>query len=127
VKILGQVAYEELPPLYAAASLFLFPSICESFPNILLEALAAGVPVLSSNACSMPEIAGDAALYFDARSPAQIAERIASVWGNDKERLRLGEAGVRQAAKYSWNQTAEELLAVLQAAAQGSAGGAEIT
>lgn len=117
VKILGQVPYEQLPSLYAAASLFLFTSICESFPNILLEALAAGVPVLSSDRCSMPEIAGDAAVYFDPHSPEQIARRIVEVWSHPTEQERLRAAGVAQAQKYSWNRTGEELLRVLSAAA----------
>jgi glycosyltransferase involved in cell wall biosynthesis len=113
VRFLGHVPYEDLPPLYAAASLFLFPSTCESFPNILLEALATGVPVLSSNRCSMPEIAGDSALYFDPDDPADIARLIVETWADAATRDRLGRAGVERAKRFSWNATAQGLLRIM--------------
>ncbi len=72
----GKVEYEELPTVYKNASLFIFPSSCENCPNILLEAIGCGVPVLSSNSDPMPEFAKDAALYFDENNYHDISRKI---------------------------------------------------
>jgi glycosyltransferase involved in cell wall biosynthesis len=114
VRILGHVPSDDLPPLYAAASMFLFPSTCESFPNILLEALASGAPTLTSNMCSMPEIATNGADYFDPRSPDELASRILSLWNAPTRRTALALAGVARAQQFSWNRMAEELLLLLR-------------
>jgi glycosyltransferase involved in cell wall biosynthesis len=113
VKILGHVPHADLPPLYAAASMFLFSSTCESFPNILLEAMGSGAPVLSSDRCSMPEIAADGALYFDPFQPQQIADLLASLWADPERRRTLSELGTARAKSFSWNRTAEQLLRTL--------------
>ncbi len=117
VRLLGHVPYEKLPPLYAAASLFLFPSTCENFPNILVEGMASGAPTLASRLGPMPEIAGDGAVYFDPFSPDDIAEVIVRTWQDDAARTALRERGIRQSARYSWSETARQLLGVLRDAA----------
>jgi len=114
VRILGHVPDADLPPLYASAAMFLFPSTCESFPNILLEAMGSGAPVLSSDRCSMPEIAGDGALYFNPFKPQEIADLVTSLWA-DQERLRaLSKRGTARAKGFSWNLTAQQLLERLE-------------
>jgi glycosyltransferase involved in cell wall biosynthesis len=114
VRILGHVPDADLPPLYAAAAMFLFSSTCESFPNILLEAMGSGAPVLSSNRCSMPEIAGNGALYFDPFQPQQIADLVTALWANQDRLRALSERGTARATGFSWNRTAEQLLEGLE-------------
>jgi len=116
VRILGHLPYESLPPLCAAAALFLFPSTCESFPNILIEGLASGIPVLSSNRCSMPELAQAGAVYFNPDSPEEIGCAIADLWNDPAAQERLRAAGVAQAARYSWGATADRLLELMEQA-----------
>ena len=117
VKLLGQVPYEDLPPLYAAAQLFLFPSTCESFPNILVEGLSSGAPTLSSKLGPMPEIAGEGALYFDPFQPQEIADQIVRLFLDQPLRERLSLRGIEESKRYSWAQTARGLLQALEEAA----------
>jgi glycosyltransferase involved in cell wall biosynthesis len=117
VRLLGHVPYEKLPPLYASASLFLFPSTCENFPNILVEGMASGVPTLASKLGPMPEIAGDGAVYFDPFEPDEIAEVIVRYWQDEAARAALRDRGIRQSERYSWNETARQLLDVMGEAA----------
>jgi|GEM_PF-136161 len=117
VRLLGEVPYQDLPPLYAAARLFIFPSTCESFPNILIEALASGVPTLASSLGPMPEIAGDGALYFDPFDPSDLAAKMVQLSADEPLRAALGQRGVAQSARYSWAQTARGILGALEEAA----------
>ena len=118
VKLLGEVAYEELPPLYAGATLFVFPSSCENFPNILVEGLASGVPTLCSRLGPMPEVAGDGAAFFDPFDPDQIAAALVRLFHDPAEQQRLRERGLARAARYSWQATARGLLDVFAEAAR---------
>jgi glycosyltransferase involved in cell wall biosynthesis len=117
VLLVGQVPYEDLPPLYAAASLFLFPSSCENFPNILVEALASGVPTLASRLGPMPEIAGEGAAYFDPFDPNDIARAILAHWDQPDRCAALREAGLKRSSRYSWSQCAAGILKALEEAA----------
>jgi glycosyltransferase involved in cell wall biosynthesis len=110
VHFLGQVPYADLPPLYAAASMFVFPSTCESFPNILIEGMSSGVPTLSSCLGPMPELAADGATYFDPFDPDDIAGSILRIWTNPAEASALAQRGVEVAQRYSWDATARQLL-----------------
>jgi glycosyltransferase involved in cell wall biosynthesis len=112
VKLVGHVPYADLPALYAGAELFLFPSTCESFPNILIEAMASGTPTLASNHASMPELAGDGAVYFDPFEPDEIAAQIVRLWHDEGARRELRERGLARCQRYSWAQTAREILQV---------------
>jgi glycosyltransferase involved in cell wall biosynthesis len=116
VRLLGQIPYDKLPPLYAAASMFLFPSTCENFPNILVEAMASGVPTLASRLGSMPEIAGDGADYFDPFNADEIAAQIVRYWSNASACAELSARGGRQSERYSWRDTARGLLGILEGA-----------
>jgi glycosyltransferase involved in cell wall biosynthesis len=114
VHLLGHVPYDKLPTLYAAASLFLFPSTCENFPNILIEAMASGVPTLASKLGSMPEIAGDGAAYFDPFNTEDIAQQIGHYWKDESARASLRERGMKQSQRYSWDETAQSVLSILE-------------
>ncbi len=110
VKALGYVPRAELPAIYRASSLFVFPSFYEGQGLPPLEALAAGVPVAASSAGSLPEVLGEAAVYFDPANPEDIARSILLGLTDQSLRSRLREAGPRQAAPFTWGRTAEETL-----------------
>jgi glycosyltransferase involved in cell wall biosynthesis/SAM-dependent methyltransferase len=110
VDFLGNVPRKDLPALYASATTFVFPSQCESFPNILIESLSSGVPTLASRAGPMPELAGDAARYFDGTDPKDIAASMVQLAREPETSLWLAARGQKQAARYSWEQTATALL-----------------
>jgi glycosyltransferase involved in cell wall biosynthesis len=107
VRFLGWTTAETLEALYALAAAFVYPSLYEGFGLPVLEAMARGVPVACSNATSLPEVAGDAALLFDPERVQDIAAAITRLLADDglAERLRL--AGRRRAAEFSWQRTAE--------------------
>jgi glycosyltransferase involved in cell wall biosynthesis len=120
VRFLGWLRAEDLPALYAAAELLVFPSLFEGFGIPVLEAMAVGCPVACSDATSLPEIAGDAALTFDARLPEAIAARVAEVLGSRDLRRRLAAAGLARAAEFRWDRAARETIAVYRRAAAGA-------
>jgi glycosyltransferase involved in cell wall biosynthesis len=102
----------DLPAVYAAAQLFIFPSIYEGFGLPVLEAMACGAPVVCSNATSIPEVAGDAALLFDPFEPDAIRETMRTALADDALRESLRQRGYRRAAKFSWERAADETLAL---------------
>lgn len=113
----GYVPDADLPALYAGAELFAFPSLAEGFGLPPLEAMACGTPVLASNAASLPEVLGAAALYTPARDAAALAAAIERILCDEQLRQELKQLGLAQAARYSWQQAARETLAVYAAAA----------
>lgn len=101
----GAVAYDDLPAIYQNATANIFASSCENCPNILLEALAAGRPVLSSDVPPMPEFGGTAPIYFSPFDPESIARAFEQVLsGADTD--RLGAAAQAQSHQYRWSATA---------------------
>lgn len=113
----GFVPDEDLPPLYGAAEAFLFPSLYEGFGLPVIEAMACGCPVITSNVSSMPEIAGDAALLVDPTDVKQIAEAIKKVLNGNGVKSALSEAGVRRADFFSWEKSAKETVALIRSVA----------
>ena len=109
----GWIPREELYGLYARATAFLYPSLFEGFGLPVLEALAAGVPTACSQIEPINSIAGDAALKFDPRDPAAIAEAMHRLVTDDALRGRLAAAGPLRAAQFSWRTTAEGVLDAL--------------
>jgi glycosyltransferase involved in cell wall biosynthesis len=108
----GFVAEADLPALYSAAHIYACPSLYEGFGFTVLEAMACGVPVVCSAATSLPEVAGDAALYADSRIPEQFGRALAEVWTNRDLRNRLVHKGYENLRRFSWERTAEQILNV---------------
>jgi glycosyltransferase involved in cell wall biosynthesis len=102
----GPVPHNELPAVYRHALVNIFASECENCPNILLEALAAGRPVLSSDCPPMTEFGGPAAIYFDPRNPLELAEKLGNVL-DDPSRLEVLAALAEQRSRlFDWRRTA---------------------
>lgn len=112
VRFIGFVDDEDLPSLYSGADLFLFPSLYEGFGLPLLEAMACGVPVISSNASSLPEVGRDTAVYLSPHDGQSWSRTIIDLLKNDEKRQALGEKGVAHAATFSWKKTAVQLLKI---------------
>lgn len=108
--ITGFVADEDLPYLYTAATAYVFPSLAEGFGLPPLEAMACKIPVISSSVSCMPEILGDAALYFNPYDIADISSAITKIMNEKQLRERLTKKGLKQISKYSWEKMAEETL-----------------
>lgn len=106
---LGYVTDQDYVNLLAGASAFVYPSIYEGFGLPILEAFYHQVPVACSNTSSLPEVAGEAAIYFDPLNIEQMAKAIAEAI---KNKDKLVEAGVKQLAKFSWDKAAKETLDV---------------
>jgi len=113
VRILGFVDDADLPALYRHAALFAFPSLYEGFGLPVLEAMACGVPVVCSNASSLPEVAGDAALLVDPLDTDGLAAAIARALADGDLREGMIARGLAQAARFTWKQAARQLLGVL--------------
>lgn len=110
VRLLGWLSGEELEGLWQVADLFVYPSLYEGFGLPVLEAMARGVPVACSNASSLPEVAGDAALTFDPRDEAQIAAALERLLSNPAEADRLRARGTERARMFTWERTAQMTL-----------------
>jgi glycosyltransferase involved in cell wall biosynthesis len=108
----GFVSDAELKWLYQNALVYVFPSLSEGFGLPGLEAMVHGCPVVSSNATCLPEVYGDAAVYFDPNSAQDMADKITSVLSDESLRKELVEKGYIQAKKYSWRRMAEQTLEV---------------
>lgn len=120
----GYVPDEDLPYLYAGAEIFVYPSFYEGFGLPILEAMAAGTPVLTSNLSSMPEVAGDAALLVDPYNILSIATGMISLASDEKLREDLARAGRSRARSFSWDRTAELTREILIEARGGMVYGA---
>ncbi len=108
----GYVPAADLPLLYNAATLAAMPSVYEGFGLPVLEAMACGTPVVSSDASCLPEIGGSAARYFDPRDVEAMAEALRAVWTDVELRAEMRTEGLAQAARFSWARAAEQTLAV---------------
>jgi len=112
VRVLRHVPAAELPALYEAASVFLFPSLEEGFGLPVLEAMASGLPVVASHTSSLPEVGGDAALYVDPHDPHDIAEKVRQAVEAPGLRQQMIQQGLARAREFSWRRTAEATLRV---------------
>jgi alpha-1,3-rhamnosyl/mannosyltransferase len=106
VEYLGYVAEAALPGLTAAATAFVYPSLYEGFGFPVAQAMAARVPVITSNVSSLPEVAGDGALLVDPRSSAELTRALRRVLEEPALRETLGQAGRARAEQYRWAETA---------------------
>lgn len=109
VLLFEQVRDDALPSLYRHARLFVYPTFAEGFGMPVIEAMCSGVPVVTSNTTSLPEIAGDAARLVDPHQPEQIAEAIAEVLADPALDARMRLAGLEQARRFRWADSAATL------------------
>ena len=116
VGCLGYVDEADLPGLYSHAELFLYPSLYEGFGLPVVEAMACGVPVLTSSTSSLAEIAEDAALLVDPHDGDAMTQALEHILTDSHERERLVAAGLDKVSGYSWERTARETLAVYEEA-----------
>lgn len=114
VKHVGYVSDEELRTLYEHASCFVYPSFYEGFGLPPLEAMTCGCPVIVSNAASLPEVCGDAALYCDPYSPEDIADKIRLVLNDTTLRNNLIQKGLERSKLFTWDKCAKEVLNVIE-------------
>lgn len=104
---------EDLPALYAGATLFVYPSLYEGFGLPVVEAMACGAPVVSSRASSLPEVGGDAVLYFDPRDVGALVDAMRRALADESLRNNMRARGIEQAKKFSWDKAARELMQYL--------------
>lgn len=109
----GAVSHANLPARCAAADIFVFASSCENMPNVLLEGMAAGLPVACSDRGPMPEVLGEAGVYFDPESAASISQALRQLIDSPQLRMRKAQAALQRARQYTWTRCATETFAFL--------------
>ena len=114
VQFLGGVASGELVRLYQRCGVFVFSSTVETFGNPLVEAMACGTPIACSNTAAMPEVAGNAAEFFDPASVDSMVAVIQRLLDDEKLRQDLSRKALKRAKAFSWPRTAEKTLAVIK-------------
>ena len=119
VRVLGGCTTAELDSLYAFADCLVLPTLHEGFGLPVLEAMDRSLPVACSDIAALREVAGPAALYFDPRSPREIAARVCELLGDDRLGDRLRELGRARAARFSWSAAADGTLASYRRALAG--------
>lgn len=110
IHLTGYVPNNELPVIISQSKLFLYPSLRESFGIPILEGMACGVPVITSNTSSMPEVASDAALLVNPESPDEIASAIGKVLEDPALYKTLSLKGIERASRFSWKKMAQSYL-----------------
>ena len=114
----GFVADDDLNCLYNGAQVFVLPSFCEGYGLPALEAMACGTVVIGSDTTSVPEVVGDAGLFFDPHNAGQLEMHLRELLDDDELRARLGRRSLERAATFSWEQSARDTLAIFTAAAR---------
>jgi glycosyltransferase involved in cell wall biosynthesis len=108
VRVLGAVPYEDLPGYYQNAAANVFASSCENCPNIMLEALASGRPLLASDVAPMPEFGGQHIGYFSPFDPSSLEIAMRKVLEDSSTAKCWAEGALQQASHYSWAKTAHD-------------------
>ena len=114
VRLLERVDDEALPAVLRHALLFVYPAFAEGFGMPVAEAMASGVPVITSNTSSLPEVAGDGALLVDPASPAALGAAMAQVLADPVLRVRLVQAGLQHVQQFNWQRSAAVFVAALR-------------
>ena len=117
VYVVGSVPDDLLAPLYAGALVFLYPSVYEGFGLPVLEAMASGTPVLTSNLSALPEVAGDSAMCVNPYNEDDIAAALLTLIGDASLRGTLSEKGRKRSKQFSWEKSAHTTFEVLKALA----------
>lgn len=110
IHCIGYVSNDKLPIVYQQATLFLYPSLRESFGIPIIEAMASGTPVITSSSSSMPEVAQNAAHFIDPYSRDMLTSKMIELLNNGNEMRNLVKKGYSRAQEFSWTNTAEEVL-----------------
>ena len=114
IVLTGYVADEDLPVIFNLSEVFLFPSLREGFGIPIIEAMACGVPVITSNTSSMPEVAGDAACLVDPNSVPSIVEALIKIRLDKSYKNELIEKGFERHQSFSWEKAAQKVLEIYQ-------------
>ena len=126
IRTLGFVADHDLPELYRAAGVFVYPSLYEGFGLPPIEAMACGCPVISSGCGSLEEVVGPAAAMIHPENVNSLAQQLATLAGDAGLRERLRVLGFQQALRFNWQKTAAETLEVYQRVIDEKAGGRKL-
>jgi glycosyltransferase involved in cell wall biosynthesis len=116
---LGNPDRTQLIDIYNSADILLAPSLYEGFGLTILEAMACGLPVITSTTSSLPEVAGDSALLVDPHNTAQIVEAVAALYADPTYRQSLGQKGIERAKQFRWPDVGEQVAQVYEALAKG--------
>jgi glycosyltransferase involved in cell wall biosynthesis len=122
VRWLGYLPEEDLPCLFTLARLMVFPSLFEGFGLPVLEAMACGCPVGVARPTALPEVAGDAAVYFDPHDAEDIAATLLELWESETLLEQLARCGLQRAAGFGWQKAASQTIEVYRQASRGRAG-----
>jgi len=114
VKFLGFVPTEDLPAIYSAARVFVFPSLVETFGKPLVEAMQCGAPIVASNVSCIPEVLGGAAMLVDPMDADQMAAAIGRVIEDPDLRSDLIERGLKRSQDFSWERGAQAILSIIE-------------
>jgi glycosyltransferase involved in cell wall biosynthesis len=106
IEDMGAISYDEIDREYRCADIFVFASTCENMPNILLEAMSAGLPIASSSYGPMPEILGDAGVYFDPLDIDSIVRALGELIRNESLRIALSRLAYQRSTEFTWEEAA---------------------
>jgi glycosyltransferase involved in cell wall biosynthesis len=120
IRFPGWIDEADKPALYSAATVFAFPSHYEGFGLPILEAMACGTPVVTSNTTSLPELAGTAAFQVDPDDPRRLSAALIALCTQEELRQEMRQKGLAQAARFTWEKTAGETLAAYRRALQSA-------
>jgi len=110
----GMIEHEDLPAVYNLATLFVLPSLYEGFGLPVIEAMACGTPVITSNTSSLPEVAGNAAVLVNPYDVEKISQAIGQVLSNERLQKEMREKGIENAKRFSWERAANALLEIFE-------------
>jgi glycosyltransferase involved in cell wall biosynthesis len=122
VRWVGFIPDEDLPAFYSGAAAFIYPSLFEGFGLPVLEAMACGAPVVTSDRTALPEVAGDAGLLIDPESVEALADAMTRILTDRALAGDLSRRGLERSRRFSWAETARQTLAVYRDAVQGGRG-----
>lgn len=114
VHFIGGVAFNKIHEYYHRARVFILPSLLETFGMPLIEAMAAGIPVVASDISCLPEICGEAALYFNPMSPSEMAAKITRLLEDENLYEMMRQHGIRRSLDFSWEKTAQQMLDIFE-------------